>query len=182
MIVLAGVDAATARSMTMVDVVNQRLGDELIGPPLHRTAAVPNGGLRYSVLVSNDLSGFVTPGGEGTYVPYSAAANQPPPDSPEFPPGGVGDLLAMVRTARFSVSRRGYDPDEVSGFLDQLQEYFSHGELSPSERYNLAALVRGTKFHLERRGYDASEVDEFCDTLVQRLSEQADPLRYARGN
>ncbi|KAA2252906.1 DivIVA domain-containing protein [Solihabitans fulvus] len=72
------------------------------------------------------------------------------------------DLLA----ARFRKSQRGYDFDEVDGFLDRAAEALDgQGRMTSTE-------VRNSRFSITsglRRGYQAEAVDYLLDELEQEL-------------
>jgi DivIVA domain-containing protein len=79
----------------------------------------------------------------------------------------MDDPLRTLRTVKFRLGLKGYNVDEVDGFLDALAVKLHGGEaLFPEE-------VTSHEFRLGLKGYNVDEVDEYLEWLVTMISAQS---------
>src|SRR6478672_3890721 len=70
---------------------------------------------------------------------------------------------ASIRTASFSLTPTGYNPEEVDRFLAELADA-SSGSIDLAE-------LRNASFSLTPTGYNPEEVDEFLGSIADQLAD-----------
>ena len=75
--------------------------------------------------------------------------------------------LASIRTASFSLTPTGYNPEEVDRFLVELADS-APGEIDLSR-------VRNASFALTPTGYNPEEVDQFLGSIADQLAATPAP-------
>ena len=80
-----------------------------------------------------------------------------------------------VRSAEFSLAKRGYDPDHVDELLEQVVAALEAGEPG-------LAIVDQARLGTARRGYDRAGVDALLDRLAPGRTRPTDaPIEASRG-
>ena len=74
---------------------------------------------------------------------------------------------ASIRTASFSLTPTGYNPEEVDRFLAELAD-------ATSGSIDLAEL-RNASFSLTPTGYNPEEVDQFLGSIADQLADASAP-------
>ena len=74
---------------------------------------------------------------------------------------------ASIRTASFSLTPTGYNPEEVDRFLAELAD-------ATSGSIDLAEL-RNASFSLTPTGYNPEEVDQFLGSIADQLADASSP-------
>src|SRR6476620_8794145 len=79
---------------------------------------------------------------------------------------------ASIRTASFSLTPTGYNPEEVDRFLAELADA-TPGSIDLAE-------LRNASFSLTPTGYNPEEVDQFLGSIADQLAEapQAEPFQH----
>ena len=74
---------------------------------------------------------------------------------------------ASIRSASFSLTPTGYNPEEVDRFLGELADATS-GSIDLAE-------VRNASFSLTPTGYNPEEVDQFLGSIAEQLADASSP-------